>query len=122
MLFEYFTTRVINADIEVENIGDCAIRACNDGGECYYLLIETQLGICRIFTYGPAMPDFDLLPKSVNCSFKRINFNEGKLAKIIKEFLNSPYSNITSAEEIEKEELLEECKDIISYMKQSLNW
>lgn len=120
--FEYFATRVINASLDIEDIGNCAIKACNDRGEEYYMLIETRLGQTRKFIYGPAMPDFDLLPASVNVSFNRFEFTEKRISKDIRSFLNNPFYQITQAFEISKEELLENCKDLISYMKQEIYW
>lgn len=120
--FEYFATRIINASLDIDDIGNCAIKACNDKGAEYYMLIETRLGQTRMFIYGPATPEFDLLPASVNISFNRMEFNEKRLSKGIRSFLNNPYYQITQAFEITKEELLENCKDLISYMEQETYW
>lgn len=122
MEFEYFATRVVNASLSINNIGNCAIKGFNDQGEINILIIETRMGESRIFTYGPAITDFDTLPKSVNCSFQRVSFNEKKMQDIIRKFLNSPYSAITQAIEVSKEEALAECKGIIDYMKQEVYW
>lgn len=122
MNFEYFTTKVINADLEVEDIGSCAIKAFNDEGKEFILIIETQLGTCRVFTYGPAVPDFDLAPDMVNLSFQRVEFKQNILCKIIRGFLNNPSYKITQAMECTKEEALQDCKDMIEYMKQVEMW
>lgn len=120
--FEYFTTVLVNAELEIDDIGNCAIIASNDMGENYCLIIETRLGVTRILNYGPSIIDFDSLPKSVNCSFKRIDYNPTKISKTIREFLNNPYHKITSAKQVGKEEALNVCKDMLNYMKQENFW
>lgn len=120
--FEYFYSRSATGDLEVEDIGNCSIEANDDIGNFYYLLIETNMGFTKIFEYGPIQPDFDVLPKTVNCTFNRIEYNEKKIQKQIYSFLNTPIRNITQAQLIEKEELLSNCKDIIEYMRDSTNF
>lgn len=120
MNFEYYITKQVNGDIEIEDTGNCAIQAFNDKGEEYYLIIDTSLGTTRVFQYGPAVPDFDLLPKSVNCSFKRIEYSDYKVHKVIDDFLNNGYAGITQAFLIDKESALNNCRDIIEYMRQDI--
>lgn len=122
MNFDYLVTCQVGATIDVENIGDCCLKAFNDEGMEYILIIETQMGVCRIFTCGPIQVDFDILPKSTSISFSRVDFRQGMLIKTIEGFLNNPYSKITQAFECTKEEALEDCNDIISYMKQVDFW
>ena len=120
MDFEYYITKIVNGSIDIEDTGNCAIKAYNDNGSCYVLIIETSLGISRVFQYGPAVHDLDLLPKSVNCSFKRIEYSDYKIHKVIDEFLNNGYSGITQAFVVDKDEALNECRSIIEYMKQDI--
>lgn len=120
MKFEYLKQVVVNADIDIEDIGNCAIKAFNDEGHEYILIVETKLGSSRIFQYGPVIPDMEELPKSTNCSFKRIQFSQSKLIKTIKDFLNNPYASITQVFEVTKEEALEDCVSFIEYMKKDL--
>lgn len=65
--------------------------------------------------YGPATPDFNELPKSVFCSFNRIEYDERKIIKKINEFLNDVKRNITQAIEVERDLLFEDCKSILEY-------
>ena len=122
MDFQYFTTKVVNASLSISNVGECAIKAYNDSGEEFILIVETSMGTTRTFFYGPATPDFDLAPKSVNMSFSRINFSEKTIIKIIQSFLNNPYYKITQAIECTKQEALEDCKDMLAYMDQREFW
>ena len=118
MEFEYFKQTVVNGNLDVDDIGNCAILATNDEGAQYVLVIDTSLGITRVFNYGPIIPDLDMLPKSVMCSFKRIQFSHTKIVKIIDEFLNNSFAHITTAIVVDKAEALETCRSIIDYMKQ----
>ena len=72
--------------------------------------------------YGPATPDFDELPKSAFCSFERIEFDERKLNKKIREFLNNPKRGITQALEVDRSLAFDDCKSIINYMRDESNF
>lgn len=118
MTFDYFKVTSVYGQLEIEDPGNCAIKALNDDGEEYYLIIDTTLGSSRIFTYGPCVPDLDQLPKSVNCHFLRIIYNNRKINKVIDDFLNDRFAKITSAEVVEAPEILKRCKGLITYMNQ----
>ena len=113
--FEYFYTKAAIGQLDIEDIGQCCIQANNDEGLFYYLLIETRFGQTKILEYGPAAPDFDELPKSVVCSFSRIEYSERAIMKRIEEFLNNRFRNITQAQLVDREVLFEDCKSIIDY-------
>lgn len=72
--------------------------------------------------YGPCAPDFDELPKGVFCGFSRIEFDEGKISKKIREFINNPKRNITQALCVEEEMAWEDCKSILEYMQDRNNF
>ena len=120
--FEYFFTRTAIGELEVEDLGNCTIEAGDDSGQLYFLKIDSNLGFCRIFEYGPCTPDFQELPKSVICTFDREEFNEIKLSQRIQKFLNAPKRNITQARLIEEDEMFDSIKDIIEYMKDKKNF
>ncbi len=122
MNFQYFATKVVNADIEVDDIGNCALQAFNDRGEEYNLIIETNLGTCRSLVFGPVSPDFDLLPEKLSIQFERFNFSQKTISKMINRFLNDPYKNITQAFTKTKEELLVDLPDLKEYMNQIDFW
>lgn len=120
--FEYFFSRSAVGLLDVEDIGNCAIEANDDIGNFYYIVIETKLGFTKIFEYGPCNPDFNELPKSVACTFDRIEFNDKKIANAIYMFLNNGKRNITQAQLVEKDYALDGCIDIIEYMRNSNNF
>ena len=113
--YEYFFTTMATGELQLNDPANCCIQACNDSGEFYYLLIESTLGWTKFLEYGPAMPDFNELPKSVVCVFNRITFDEKKIEKKIREFLNSPIKKITQAMEVDREMMFEDCKPILNY-------
>lgn len=117
MKFQYLQTITMNADLEIEDIGNCAIKAFTDIGREYILIIETRLGWTRIYQYGPIVQE-EQWPLAVNESYFKIEFNERRIKQIIEKFLNMV--GITQAFEVTKNEALEDCKSIIEFMRQSL--
>ena len=115
--FEYSFTRVAVGELEVEDLGNCVIEANDDIGNFWYLKIDTNMGWSKIFEYGPCTPDFQELPSSVICNFDRIEYNDIKLADRVRKFLNAPKRNITQAQEVTDDEMFDNIKDIIEYMK-----
>ena len=75
MNFDYFTVQTVMANIEIEDIGNCAIEANNDNGEFWYLIIRTTLGSTQIFEYGPTIHT-GIMEKSVNCSLVSANSSD----------------------------------------------
>ena len=104
-------------ELEIEDLGNCTIEASNDEGMFFYLQIKTSMGWTKITEYGPAMPDFAELPKSVYCAFSRIEYDDGKISKKINEFLNTPKRNITQAQVVEDFVMYDNCKSILEYIQ-----
>lgn len=115
--FEYFAEITVNASISIEDIGDCAIEACNDLGQFWFLIIRTELGVSEIFEVGPIVLDIEELPKSCFWSYKRTSYSENNLSKMIDKFLNDGYRNITQAREITMEEAKENFRNLADYIK-----
>lgn len=116
MNFEYFQTITLNANIEIEDIGNCAIKTFDDLGNEYILIIDTVQGWSRIFQYGPLRLDFDVLPAVVKETYNKIPFDDRKLKNIIIKFLNT--DGITQAFAVTREEALQDCKSITKSMQQ----
>ena len=118
-VFDYFYVTTAEDQLTINNIGDCALEAFNDDGSCMYLIIKTNdLGITRVFEYGPIKPGSDILCKNTICNFKRLEYSDSKIDKIIKNFLNQPHRNITQAREISVEDVFKNCINIVDYMKE----
>ena len=116
-VFNYYYVSTSMGQLNIEDIGNCAIEANDDMGASYYLVIKTNLGVTRLFQYGPIKPDVNILCKTTTCVFKRFDYSESKLMKAIENFLKPSFSNITQAREISCEEALDNCIDIIEYMR-----
>ena len=108
MTFEYLQRVVIDGTLEVDNIGDCVIQGNNDLGEFFYLIITTELGWTEILDYGPCVPDLELLSANYTIRYQRIEYNQGKLERIIDKFLNDPKRMITQAKTVFLDDILED--------------
>ena len=116
--FYYNIEQIVTATLDIKDPNYCAIEAYNDREEYYYLIIRTDLGNTQIFEYGPIVPDIDLLPKRVECTFERIEFKEYTVFRKIENFLKNYKRNIKKAQEISIEEALNRCKSLVDYMKE----
>ena len=114
--YEYFRVVQSMDSIEVEDIGNCALRAFTDEGLEYLLVVDTKLGETRVFTFGPILPDIEVLPTKVICTYEKIKYAESRIDKAIKTFVNQ--QGITQVENISREEALEDCRSIPDYMRQ----
>lgn len=114
--FEYLAKVVVENSIVVEDIGECAIEANNDLGQTWCLIIKTELGLTEVFEVGPFFPDIYELPKNCNWSYKRIDYSENQLSKIIDKFLNDSYRGITQAKEIDMEEAKKYFRNLADYI------
>ncbi len=99
MTFDYLERVVVEGQIDIDNIGQCAILTRNDLGEEWYLIVKTELGWTEVIEYGPAHTDFQLLPISVKQTYDRFEYNQAKIERIINKFLNDPKRLISQAEE-----------------------
>ena len=98
MKFDYLQRVVIDAQLDVENIGECVLLGRNDFGEEFYLIIHTDMGFTEMIEYGPAVPDLQLLPFHVSFTYDRFEYNQGKIEKLIDRFLNNPKRAVSQAE------------------------
>ena len=114
--FPYFIKSDAQAELLVDDVGNFAFKAFNDEGCEFILIVETVLGNTRIFTFGPVIPDFTLLPKSCSCNIKKMIFTPAKIIKEVTGFLTSPYNKITQAFEVTKEEALADCRNLVQVM------
>lgn len=93
--------------IEVEDIGNCAIRSTNAGFEDYYIVIQTVMGKTSILTFGPILADVSIIQEDFNLSFKKIDYKEKNINNEINKFINDTRKAIKQAEVISIEEALQ---------------
>lgn len=123
MNFEYARQSEYTNDIEIDTIGNCAIRGICCVNEMYYIcIVRTSVGLTELFESGPYLPD-GTLSTICETSYQKIEYDERKIKKFISSFLQAPRKpsilNIYQAEQISIEEALDSCIDICNYMKQS---
>ncbi len=94
----YDGSATFNEELEIEDIGNCCVRASNAEWGTYYLIIKTIRGQSYCLEYGPVVPDIPLLPKTFQVSYGICKFNEKLLYKKIFGFLNDPKKQIVDAE------------------------
>lgn len=105
MTFEYLQRVVVDATLEIDNIGECALQARNDLGEEFYLMIHTNTGWTEIIEYGPSTPDITLLPRSISYKYDRFEFNSAKIERLIDKFLNDGKRMISQAQIVEVDDI-----------------
>lgn len=98
MTFEYLQRVVVDAELNVDDIGQCVILGRNDIGEESYLIIRTEMGWTEQISIGPVCPDIDILPFNVAILYSRFEYNQGKIERAIDKFLNDPKKMISQAD------------------------
>lgn len=98
MTFEYLQRVVVDAELNVDDIGQCVILGRNDMGEESYLIIRTEMGWTEQISIGPVCPDIEILPFNVAILYSRFEYNQGKIERAIDKFLNDPKKMISQAE------------------------
>ena len=116
MQFDYMCRVVVDATLDVDDIGNCCIQAFNDSGEEFYLVVKTQLGWTEILEYGPIIRDVQELPKSVICNYQRFEYKQDKVAKVIEKFLNEYRRNITQAMVADVSEVKQYMRNLVDYI------
>lgn len=98
MTFEYLQRVVVDAELNVDDIGQCVILGRNDIGEESYLLIRTEMGWTEQIIVGPVCPDIEILPFNIAILYSRYEYNQGKIERAIDKFLNDSKKMISQAE------------------------
>ena len=116
MNFEYLATIKKESSINIENIGTCALDTFNDLGFEWLLIIKTSDGMTEVIEYGPTIPDIEAPPANVNYSYRRFEFKESRIIKIIQSFLNDGYKGITQAFEIDLKEAGSKMRNLVEFL------
>lgn len=112
--FEYLMKLKPEADITIEDIGNCCLRAYNDLGFGYLLIIKTDSGNTQIIEYGPFVEDIDYLLTNVSYLYDRIQFSESKICNRINSFLLR--NNISQVDDVELDEVIDKIKSMVDYL------
>lgn len=101
--YEFNCTVVVGATLDIENTGNCAIVAHNDLHQTFVLIIKSDLGFTQTVEFGPSINDDGDVPSKIVSHYTRFEYNEYKIDKLVDNFLNNKYNNITQAEVVDFE-------------------
>lgn len=106
-LIDFDLQKTYAQSIEVEDIGNCAIRCTNAVFDDYYIVIQTTMGKTSILSFGPILADADVIQEDFLLSFKKIDYKEKTIANEINKFVNDARKAIKQAEAISLEDALQ---------------
>jgi hypothetical protein len=120
--FDYYGDIIYGRTLDVEDTGNACLKAIDDSGCEYYLVMMTSLGQTSCLEWGPIDPQASVLPDVVNVKFQRIDYSEYGVAKIIRTFLQPRKSgktrvDITDVKQMTPADALEQGVDLFDYMK-----
>jgi len=107
MIFDYNGVKTFTDSLQIDDIGNCAIKCegtYREGripfyGE-YYLITKTVMGKTAIAKFGPVDPDSPGMVNGFELTFKKINYKEATICKEIQLFINDGLKGISKAEQI----------------------
>ena len=106
MIFEFDQQPVFMQNIEIEDIGNVALRCSNEKLREYYIVVKTYLGKTAIISFGPLLGEIDALVDNMSLSFKKIDYKESTIEREIEKFINDGRSFINKVEIISENEAL----------------
>jgi len=114
--FEYLVRVTKEAEIVIDDTGNTCIEAMNDSGVLFYLIIKTNgIGWTKVLTYGPVCDSTDN-PHECSCILNCFEYDDYKIDKAIRSFLTDHKKRITSAFEVDAEDIKDRLKDIKEYI------
>lgn len=116
MQFEYLYKIEATGQIDIDNIGECCLSACNDGGKEYILIIHTENGLVKVLEYGPILIDIESPANFVSCIYKEFQWNQKWIIGIIEKFLDNPKSMITQVTQIDLEDAKNKIKNLVDFL------
>lgn len=122
MNFPYLRTCLYEDEIDIPNIGNVNIKAYNDEGDIFVLIIITDLGISHIYQYSKKVNVSTGNIENLSEIYYKMNFSQFKLKKLIGDFLNNSSTKITQVELIDDyKELLDEVDSVKEYINNIKN-
>lgn len=106
--------------VDIDNTGNFALEAQNDLGMFWFLIVRTLLGNSEILSFGPIDIDSDKPLDSYECSYNNDEYNERKLNKTIRLWLNDRVKHLIDARPIEISEALSHMPDMHTFMTTSV--
>lgn len=97
MIIDYALEKLFTMSVDIEDLGNCCLRCAggDSGGLEYYYFVKSEAGFMSVLKYGPIFGGLpEVLPDNFGLDYNRSKFNQGKLEKDIKAFVNDPKKNI----------------------------
>ena len=120
MEFNFDSETHYNQSIDIDNIHQVCLKATDNVGFDYYLIIRTLLGECSTIEWGPLVGGDPILPDSTSIKFERFDSEDFKLKKKIKTFLaprNKGRNKIVEVIQMDYNDALDEGIDLLNYMR-----
>lgn len=106
MIFDFDQQKVYTKSIEVDDIGNCALRCTNDCYEEFYVIVQTSMGKSYITKFGPLIPDLETVSPGFVLTHELTDFKEKVIIKAIDTLINDARKKIINVENITAEEAL----------------
>lgn len=116
MIFEYDQQPVFMKNIQIDDIGNFALRCNNSAGKEYYIVVKTYLGKTALMKWGPVYPDITALIENMELSFKKFDFKEYTIERETEKFINDGRAGINNVELISESEALCSMPTSASYL------
>lgn len=114
--FEYLYTMQSTGQLDIEDLGNCAVVGYNSTMYTrYILIIKTINGKTKIVISGPHWTEIEEPCAAYSYDFQVFDFSASKIEKIIDKFLNSKFL-IDQAQEVAFEEAIKYIPDVREYI------
>ena len=109
-------------ETEGDSLGSLSLKATSNLGSNYYLVIKSYLGTTVILEYGPLYPEKELgiIIENINYSLDKIEFDDKKIIKRIKNFIYHRQKGkikIIEVEKIDEATALSQALDLFDYVR-----
>lgn len=101
-IFEFDQQPVFMQNIQIDDIGNVALRCENSTGKEFYIVVKTYLGKTILLKFGPRFADLNLLTEGMELSFKKFDFKENIIEREINKYLNDGRYGINKCEIVQE--------------------
>ena len=106
-LFNFDLQKTYAQSVEVEDLGNCALRCSNQDFVEFYLTTQTVMGKTYVLKFGPILPDLAIPADDFALTYKKFDYKESLIEKEINQFINDGRRKINLIEIIPIEDALE---------------
>lgn len=114
--FKYLYEMQATGELDVEDIGNCAIVGTNSlQYQRYILIVKTVEGDTKVVISGPHWVELELPCVDYSYTYQNFQFNQRKIETIIDKFLNGKFF-IDQARVVEFDEAVKLIPDVREYI------